>query len=596
MVRYNSVWNSIDSGREGLWQPPLWEGVLRIISEHEGDDVYNPNSNIYKELNYRYPNEKWVSTDKGKFRPLFRDYPNAWTKTEVLSLDNHKFTVTDRGKDFIRGNISKDIIFTRFFTNYFEDDCYPFRVILAAFLIYQKTISFEQVYYGIMQGYRLGDSDLESQLKRVDTTIPLKSSTPTRRLKLMLGLLEQFSLLKQVEKNNWEIENIRTAIDIIGFDPRVQEYSVLVPFQEAPLDGDDTSCDDFEIFEPYDPTKIRIDSKTPELDALIKRIRRNEIDLAPSFQRKGGIWNEQNQSRLIESLLIKIPLPAFYMDATDDDKWLVVDGLQRLTAIKRFTIDEDLKLTRLEFLKDYENYCFSDLPRNLQRRIEETEIVVYQILPGTPERVKFDIFKRINTGGLPLSSQEIRHALFQGQATDLLLELAESDLFTKATDNGVSPKRMDDKECALRFMAFTLFPPDEYKYNDFDGFLINAMKCINQLSKYECNKLKNDFYRSLDISIKIFGNKAFRKIYDISAPRPPINKSLFEAWVVAFNQLSDESVELLIDRKDDLLEIFIEEMQSNKDFEAAISQGTGSKNKVKIRFSVVEKLIEEVLE
>lgn len=95
-----------------------------------------------------------------------------------------------------------------------------------------------------------------------------------------------------------------------------------------------TESDD-QIKEPFDPTLIRVETKPLSMDLLISRIKNKEIDLMPDFQRKAGIWSDAAQSRLIESMLIRIPLPAFYMDASDEDEWLVVDGLQRLTGKTR---------------------------------------------------------------------------------------------------------------------------------------------------------------------------------------------------------------------------------------------------------------------
>src|SRR5262249_44885897 len=146
------------------------------------------------------------------------------------------------------------------------------------------------------------------------------------------------------------------------------------------------------------------------------------------------------------------------MDATDDDKWIVVDGLQRLTSLKRFVLDKNLRLCGLEFLSQLKGKAYDELPRNFQRRIAETQVTVYLIEKGTPSDVKFNIFKRINTGGLPLSAQEIRHALNQGKVTKLLAQLANSAEFKKATDNSIRDDRMADREFVLRFLAFTITP------------------------------------------------------------------------------------------------------------------------------------------
>ena len=121
---------------------------------------------------------------------------------------------------------------------------------------------------------------------------------------------------------------------------------------------------DIPIERPFNPKEINIKSKTMSLDNIIKRIRESEIDMAPDFQRKGDLWTPDKQSRLIESMLIKLPLPAFYFDGTEDEKWLVVDGLQRLSAIKNFVVDENLRLQGLEFLENINGKTFSELPRN----------------------------------------------------------------------------------------------------------------------------------------------------------------------------------------------------------------------------------------
>jgi len=128
---------------------------------------------------------------------------------------------------------------------------------------------------------------------------------------------------------------------------------------------EDDAAISFEITEPFDPARIRVDTKPMVISLLMDRIRNKEIDLTPGFQRKGGIWSKKAKSQLIESLLIRIPLPAFYMDGGDESKWLVVDGLQRLSTLKSFVIDKTLVLDGLEFLNECEGKKFDQLARNL---------------------------------------------------------------------------------------------------------------------------------------------------------------------------------------------------------------------------------------
>ena len=370
---------------------------------------------------------------------------------------------------------------------------------------------------------------------------------------------------------------------------------VLVSESEVPLDGSDTSNDELAITTPFDTSKIRVETKNTQMDTLIKRIKNAEIDLAPSFQRRAGIWNDQAQSRLIESMLIKIPLPAFYMDATVDDKWVVVDGLQRLTAIRRYVTDEELSLTGMEFLTDYNNIKFSKLPRGFRRRIEETDIVLYLIQPGTPSNVKFDIFRRINTGGEPLSAQEIRHALNQGPVTAYLEKLAKSTPFLHATNNGISSKRMDDRECVLRFLAFTLTSPEDYRSDNLDQYLHSIMSQFNKFDRQELDDYEKRFTSAMWLASKIFERHAFRKCYNKDKARHPINKALFEVVSVAFGKLNEEEASRILSQKDAVLDGTIQLFNEDKEFETAISQGTGSIKRVIYRFCRFENMIRTLL-
>lgn len=370
---------------------------------------------------------------------------------------------------------------------------------------------------------------------------------------------------------------------------------VLVNEQDVCLDGADTSNDETGITTPFDSSRIRVETKNTQMDTLIKRIKNDEIDLKTGFQRRSGIWSNKAQSRLIESMLINIPLPAFYMDATDDSRWLVVDGLQRLTTIRRFAIDEEFALTGLEFLSDYEGKKFSGLPRSFRRRIEETDIILHLIQPGTPLDVKFDIFRRINTGGEPLSAQEIRHALNQGAVTQWLETLAESDYFKMATDNGVASRRMDDRECVLRFLAFNLFSPKKYSADNFDQFLHAAMSAANEAEGGVLEENAERFRRAMTTATEIFANDAFRKRYRENETRYPINKALFETWSLTLGALNEEDSDRLIAEGELVRERFRSLMNEDKAFEASISQGTGSVKKIQYRFAKIEELVQGCL-
>jgi Protein of unknown function DUF262 len=353
--------------------------------------------------------------------------------------------------------------------------------------------------------------------------------------------------------------------------------------------------DAIEIIEPFDPAKIRVDTKPMVISLLLDRIKNKEIDLTPDFQRKGGIWTNKAKSQLIESLLIRIPLPAFYMDGGDESRWLVVDGLQRLSTLKEFVLDRTLKLSGLEFLGAQCNgSTFDRLPRNLQRRIFETQVTVFVIQENTPPEVKFNIFKRINTGGLPLSSQEIRHALNQGRAPRMLKELAESAEFKTATNDGIRDDRMGDRECVLRVLGFlrTSFP--DYRAASIDAFLNQCMADLNKISEEEAEELSRRFRRSMVDCFRISGDRAFRKQVRGTNRRFPINRALIEVWAANIEALEAEQVDLLETRRQALQERFIGLLEDEA-FQAAISYGTGDPQKVRLRFSRVNEIIQETL-
>ena len=297
---------------------------------------------------------------------------------------------------------------------------------------------------------------------------------------------------------------------------------------------------------PFDPSKIDIKMDKLTLDSLIKRIENNELEFEAAFQRKAGLWGIIQKSQLIESILLKIPLPAFYFDATDDDKWLIIDGLQRITTIKEFVVDKTLKLKGLEFMTDLEGMKFSQLPRSLQRRIEETNINAYLINPATPKNVKYNIFKRINTGGLVLEPQEIRNALFQGQATEFLTTMSKTEEFLLATDGSIKSDRMLDCEFCLRYVLFTELLN---KYNgNMDIFLSEGMEYLQKIDKIKLNIIHAKFKEIMSISYNIFEKNCFRKVFD-DGRRRPINKAIFEAVsIVIFNSSEDQINKYLISK------------------------------------------------
>ena len=366
--------------------------------------------------------------------------------------------------------------------------------------------------------------------------------------------------------------------------------------EEDPHSGLEVEQDDPQVTieHPFDPEKIKVRTTPLLVESLVARIKHEEIDLAPDFQRS-LVWDEKRKCRLIESLLLRIPIPVFYVAADEKENWAVVDGIQRISTIYEYLTDR-FPLGQLEYLDQLDGQTYSTLPRPMQRRINETQFVVNVIEPGTPEDVMFNIFRRINTGGMALNGQEIRHALHIGPVRAYLKKLAGTQDFLEATRRSVKSDRMADRECVLRFLAFRLDTWEEYNTSDLDGYLGRAMTKINAMSEDARERIARDFEKAMRAASRIFGDDAFRKRYDIEDPRRrPISKALFEAWSVQLARCSAVEVDELIDKREEIRKRFISLMNEDGDFDRAISYGTGTPRRVRKRFGAIADLIAEVL-
>lgn len=374
----------------------------------------------------------------------------------------------------------------------------------------------------------------------------------------------------------------------------MSQQNTMVSNPSTAADEQGTADEEVGIIDrPFDPEKINVKTEPKSLDLILKRIRHGEIDLAPEFQRRARIWPLWKKSQLIESLLLRIPLPVFYVSAARNDDWAVVDGLQRLTTISDY-VDNQFDLNGLEYLKQMEGRRFQDLPRQFRRRIEETTIVIHIIEPGTPEDVMINIFKRLNTGGEPLTAQEIRNALVKGPVREFLRQLAIGEAFRQATDGTVGDNRLEAQECVARFCAFFLKPYDEYLDGDFDGFILGTMQAMSAMSDSERDTIRTAFNRAMSAATRIFGKYAFRKFFEVEGRRGPVSKALFEATSVNLAQLPDFAVEALVEQRDEVVAAVARLMSTDEEFRAAISASTGDRRRVAKRFGAIATLFAEL--
>ena len=345
--------------------------------------------------------------------------------------------------------------------------------------------------------------------------------------------------------------------------------------------------------EPFNPAEINIVSKPDTLHNIIERLKHDEINMITDFQRHAELWPNPKMSRLIESILIRFPLPAFYFDASDDDHWLIVDGLQRLSSIKKFVVDGKLRLHGLEYLTDFNGFKYDDLPRTYKRRIDECPVTLFLIQPGTPEKVKYSIFRRINTGGLVLNDQEIRNAMTTSENREFLKNLSLDPFLIKVI--GDQSRRMLDQEWVLRYLAFQFMDFGQSRKN-ITTFLDEMLAELEKANPADLDKYGQSFHRATKRCWEVFGIHAFEKSTDGNhAIRRRKNSTLFEVWMVALSKLSDNEMNKLIEKKDDLVQEHLNLMAEDNDYFRSITYSTQKKDHFRIRHNKARQLIEEVL-
>jgi hypothetical protein len=340
---------------------------------------------------------------------------------------------------------------------------------------------------------------------------------------------------------------------------------------------------------PLDSVFVRKEERT--VGEAIKRIKAGRYKLDPDFQRS-FVWNVEQQSKLIESCVMRIPLPVLYVAEAPDGKIIVVDGLQRLTTLLRF-MENQFRLKGLanSYTPNHplEGRSFRELPLNLRERIEDTQLTFYILDAKAPERARLDIFDRVNSG-VALTRQQMRNSLYNGPATRWLKEAAEKAEFLSATGRSLDPKTMRDREVINRFCAFKLQRPSSYR-GDMDGFIGRALEKLNAMSEKERTTLLAEFTTSMKWNHKIFGSHAFRKsVRDESenARRSIINIALFDVLSVYFSDVTSlgGAERKIKSRVIDLLE--------DDDFSLAITYSTNSTSAVKTRFEMLDEALADL--
>jgi len=353
---------------------------------------------------------------------------------------------------------------------------------------------------------------------------------------------------------------------------------------DAPLEFEDPTRRQL-LTEPVDYT----------IGDLYIRFKDGRLNVQPEFQRY-YVFDNAKASRLIESVLMGVPIPVIYLAQEEDYSYSVIDGQQRLTSFFRF-LDNDLKLTRLNVFPEYNGCVFQDLPRDLQNKVREGKLRAIVIKRESDPDIRFEIFERLNTGAVNLNAQELRNCIYRGRYNELLRDLAKDQDFMRLFNRTKPAKRMSDRESILRFFALchnlpTYQPP-------MKRFLNREMELYQEMSEDTANDMTKLFKKSSSLSLTVFGEHAFKRFYPGTEANPNgrwepkrINMALYDVVMVGFTPYEKQQV---VPRADAVRDALIELMVGNSEFVDAIVIGTSERDRMHTRMNLWQNKLREVL-
>lgn len=359
-------------------------------------------------------------------------------------------------------------------------------------------------------------------------------------------------------------------------------------WNETQNDGLELDDDLLEVRETvrYSPDDIYVERRDFTISSIMEYIDEGDLEISPMFQRH-FIWDKKRQSKLIESILLGLPLPSIYMSQYKDGRLTVIDGLQRISTIRRF-MNDDLELSNMEYFPECNGKKYSELkgviPLLLFRKIRQTQLMCFVIDYRSPAMLKYDLFRRLNTGGKALNDQEVRNCLSRPHLQKLLWDMIVSPEFVQATNGSVKDTRMVAQECALRFIYFY----DQYSENDvigqYDGYMRDCLNTyvekLNSLSANELEKYLESFKKSMKMAHKLFGEYTFRKVDLINRKKSAVNKSLMLVISVLLAHHFNEYDVKANNNNVNLVENMAELLESDNVLTKAITSSTADKSNI----------------
>lgn len=312
------------------------------------------------------------------------------------------------------------------------------------------------------------------------------------------------------------------------------------------------------------------------VSSLEQQIKDSSLILQDNFQRR-RVWDDTKASRLIESLLLNVPIPVCYFAEVDDGAFSVIDGQQRLASIYRY-LENQFPLRGLRVRPELNRKRFFELETIDQRLIRTRTIRCIVIQKESHQEIRFDVFERLNSGAVRLNPQELRNCTYRGKLNLLIRELCDNKTFQEIRGTSSLDKRMGDAELILRFMAFH-FAILEYK-GYFAPFLDKYLERGARMSQSDIEAHKQVFLNTIEKVKIVFGNAAFRRFDDRGNPENQINRAIFDVVMLTFAKIDRKALE---DKREHIVQKFRELSRKDRAFIDAIIQATRDKKRINTR-------------
>jgi hypothetical protein len=375
----------------------------------------------------------------------------------------------------------------------------------------------------------------------------------------------------------------------------------LVQESELEFEAEEESGEELQL--PISQREVLTRAADPEICSLHDKVKRGRLILQPEFQRE-FVWDRKKASRLVESVLLRVPLPIIYLSEEPDGREYVIDGQQRLTSLfsfidGKFPNGEPFKLTGLTAFKELNKKGFAELDQESQDRVEHYCLRTVTLLRQSDPDLKFEIFERLNTGSEPLNDMELRNCVYRGPYNALLKELAAESEFQDLLKTTRPDKRMRDVELVLRFASFYHSTYLQYTA-PMKRFYNHDMEKYRNISPADADQLRSAFKNALVLARSLLGTEHAFKRYYPGAPQNPngrwevkkFNASLYD---VLMGVLCDKDRNQVMAALDCLREGWIDLLSNNTRFNEAITLGTSNEEMVRVRFDLARQWIEGTL-